>query len=262
MYLYGECDLSIVIPCFNEARRLPRTLARTFAFLASKPGHHEVIVIDDGSTDSTIEETANAFRALPENVQCKWFGYAPNEGKGKAVRIGMRQAAGKRILFMDADYSVPLEDLGRAETLLEQGYDIAIGSRAIEHTKIVEHQSFLRERIAKVFGLVQRNYLGLKLKDTQCGFKLFTRESARKIFGEVKLNSVIFDGEALWLAKRMNYKVAEFPVEWTHDPDTRLSYNFARSLKVFRDMMSIPLMHVSQKQLAPHPHKQTAQALG
>jgi dolichyl-phosphate beta-glucosyltransferase len=261
MYLYGECDLSIVIPCFNEARRLPRTLARTFAFLASKPGHHEVIVIDDGSTDSTIEETAEAFRSLPENVQGKWFGYAPNEGKGKAVRIGMRQAAGKRILFMDADYSVPLEDLKRAESLLDQGYDIAIGSRAIVDTKIVEHQSFLRERIAKVFGLVQRNYLGLKLKDTQCGFKLFTRESARRIFGEVKLTSVIFDGEALWLAKRMNYKVAEFPVEWTHDPDTRLSYNFARSLKVFRDMMSIPLLHVSQKQAFPQHNKQTVRVL-
>ncbi len=258
MYLFSECDLSIVIPCFNEARRLPRTLARTFTYLAAKPGHHEIIVISDGSTDSTLEEAAEAFRTLPDNVQGKWFGYTPNEGKGKAVRIGMRQAAGKRILFMDADYSVPLEDLTRAEALLDRGYDVAIGSRAIENTKILEHQSFLRERIAKFFGLIQRNYLGLKLKDTQCGFKLFTRESARKIFSEVKLNSVIFDGEALWLAKRMKYKVAEFPVEWTHDPDTRLTYNIIRSLKVLRDMLSIPLLHFSQKQVAPQPHKRTA----
>jgi dolichyl-phosphate beta-glucosyltransferase len=261
MYLYGECDLSIVIPCYNEARRLPLTLARTFAYLATKPGHHEVIVIDDGSTDSTIEEATEAFRQLPENVQGKWFGYAPNEGKGKAVRIGMRQASGKRILFMDADYSVPLEDLKRAEDLLDQGVDVAIGSRAIENTKILEHQSFLRERIAKVFGFIQRNYLGLKLKDTQCGFKLFTRESARNIFGEVKLHSVIFDGEALWLAKRMKYKVAEFPVEWTHDPDTRLSYNFARSLKVFRDMISIPVLHLTQKHSASQHSDLTAHLL-
>ena len=174
----------------------------------------------------------------------------------------MRQASGKRILFMDADYSVPLEDMQRAEALLDKGYDIAIGSRAIEDTKIVEHQSFLRERIAKVFGLIQRNYLGLKLKDTQCGFKLFTRESARKIFAEVKLTSVIFDGEALWLAKRMNYKVAEFPVEWTHDPDTRLSYNFARSLKVFGDMISIPFLHMSKKKVAPLPNNRTASVIG
>jgi dolichyl-phosphate beta-glucosyltransferase len=262
MYLYGECDLSIVIPCYNEARRLPRTLARAFSYLAARPGHHEIIVVDDGSTDSTIEETTEAFRQLPENVQGKWFGYAPNEGKGKAVRIGMRQASGKRILFMDADYSVPLEDLKRAEALLDEGYDVAIGSRAIENTKILEHQSFLRERIAKVFGLIQRNYLGLKLKDTQCGFKLFTRDAGRKIFGEVKLTSVIFDGEALWLAKRMKYKVAEFPVEWTHDPDTRLSYNFARSLKVLRDMLAIPFMHIAQKQAAPQTQKHTVRVLG
>ncbi len=260
MYLYGECDLSIVIPCYNEAQRLPRTLARTFEFLASKPGHHEIVVISDGSTDSTIEEAAEAFRQLPDNVQGKWFGYSPNEGKGKAVRIGMRQASGKRILFMDADYSVPLEDLVRAETLLDQGYDIAIGSRAIENTEILEHQSFLRERVAKVFGFIQRNYLGLKLKDTQCGFKLFTRDAGRRIFAEVKLHSVIFDGEALWLAKRMKYKVAEFPVEWTHDPDTRLSYNFVRSLKVFRDMISIPFLHLSQKKAAPLPENRTARA--
>lgn len=261
MYRFAECDLSIVIPCFNEARRLPRTLARTFAYLATKPGNHEIIVVSDGSTDGTLEEAAEAFRVLPENVSGHWFGYAPNEGKGKAVKIGMRQAAGSRILFMDADYSVPLEDLTRAESLLDQGFDVAIGSRAMEHTKIVESQSFLRERVAKVFGFIQRNYLGLRLKDTQCGFKLFTRESARKIFGEVKLHSVIFDGEALWLAKRMKYKVAEFPVEWTHDPDTRLSYNFARSLKVLRDMLSIPFLHLTQKKTAPLPNKRKVRAV-
>ena len=147
-------------------------------------------------------------------------------------------------------FELALEDLTRAEALLDRGIDIAIGSRAIEHTKILEHQSFLRERVAKVFGLIQRNYLGLKLKDTQCGFKLFTRESAHKIFSEVKLNSVIFDGEVLWLA--------EFPVEWTHDPDTRLTYNFIRSLKVLRDMLSIPLLHFSQKQVAIQPNNRTA----
>ena len=248
-----EYDLSIVIPCYNEANRLPRTLARTAAYLATKPGNHEIIVVSDGSTDGTISVAVDAFRDLPENVVGHWFGYSPNAGKGKAVKIGMRQAAGNRILFMDADYSVPLECLVRAEALLDQGYDIAIGSRAIHDTKIVEHQSFLRERIAKVFGFIQRNYLGLKLKDTQCGFKLFTRKAARDIFGKVKLHSVIFDGEMLWLAKRMNFKAVEFPVEWTHDPDTRLSYNFVKSLKVLRDMLWIPFLHARDKKAVPVP---------
>src|SRR5579872_4530094 len=165
MDILDECDLTIVIPCFNEARRLPRTLARTITYLATKPGKHEIIVVSDGSTDGTVEETEKAYRTLPDNVRGKWFGYTPNGGKGKAVKVGVSQATGNRILFMDADYAVPLEDLARGEALLDSGFDIAIGSRTAHDTKIVEHQSFLRERIAKLFGFIQRNYLGLRLKD-------------------------------------------------------------------------------------------------
>jgi dolichyl-phosphate beta-glucosyltransferase len=251
MPLTSECDLSIVIPCFNEARRLPRTIERAAAYLASKPGKYEIIVVSDGSTDATIEEAVKAFRSLPENVHSKWFGYMPNAGKGKAVKFGIKQASGNRILFMDADYSVPLEYLAPAEALLDQGYDIAIGSRALDDANIIEHQSFLRERISKAFGFIQRNYLGLKLKDTQCGFKLFTREAARKIFNETKLSSVIFDGEVLWLAKRMKFKVTEFPVEWTHDHDSRITYNFSKSLNVLRDMLSIPFLHIRRSRKNP-----------
>lgn len=263
MALLSECDLSIVIPCYNEAGRLPRTLERTMAYLETKPGSHEIIVVSDGSTDATDEVAFQAFKTLPNNVRGKWYGYMPNEGKGKAVKIGMRQARGRRILFMDADYAVPLSDLSRAEGLLDQGFDIAIGSRAASDTKITRHQSFLRERIAKVFGFIQRNYLGLPLKDTQCGFKLFTRKAAHQIFEQVKLTSVIFDGEMLWLAKRMKYKVADFPVEWTHDPDSRLTYNFSRSLKVLLDMLRIPVIHFATatkqaKEATEHPIREIA----
>jgi dolichyl-phosphate beta-glucosyltransferase len=239
-----ECDLSIVIPCYNEATRLPRTLLATRDFLMQRKGQFEIIVVSDGSKDNTIEKTVEVFHTLPDNIRGKWFEYTPNAGKGKAVKYGMLQATGKRILFMDADYAVPLEDLDRAEALLDTGLDIAIGSRAVEDTRIVEHQSFLRERIAKMFGFIQRNYLGLKLKDTQCGFKLFTLRAAHEIFGATKLTSVIFDGEALWLAKRMGFRVVEFPVEWTHDQDSRITYNFIRSLRVLRDMLSIPILHM------------------
>jgi dolichyl-phosphate beta-glucosyltransferase len=242
-----EFDLSIVIPCYNEATRMPRTLSHTFAFLSAKPGSYEIIVVSDGSRDQTAQIADQAFESLPANTRGRTIEYKPNAGKGKAVRVGICAAKGKRILFMDADYAVPLEDLIYAEALLNHGFDIAIGSRALEDTKIVEHQSFLRERLAKLFGLIQRSYLGLKLKDTQCGFKLFTREAAHKIFAQVKLSSVIFDGEMLWLAKRMNYKVSEFPVEWTHDQDTRITYNPWRALKVLRDMLIIPFIHVNRR---------------
>ncbi len=260
-YSQSEFDLSVVIPCYNEAGRLPRTLARTITFLATKPGRHEIVVVSDGSTDATVEETMKAFQSLPDNVHGKWFGYAPNAGKGKAVKFGMRQASGNRILFMDADYAVPLEDLVRAEALLDRGFDIAIGSRAVHDTKIVEAQSFVRNRIAKVFGFIQRNYLGLRLRDTQCGFKLFTREAARTIFSRVKLSSVIFDGEVLWLAKKMNLTVSEFPVEWTHDPDSRITYNFIKSFKVLRDMLSIPFLHLRRTEV-PVPERREVRVAG
>lgn len=247
MAFMGECDLSIVIPCYNEASRLPRTLVRTISYLETKPGRHEIIVVSDGSTDATTDVAAQAFTSLPQNVRGRWYAYTPNAGKGRAVQIGMRMAQGNRILFMDADYAVPLADLARAEALLDHGFDIAIGSRAAGETKILEHQSFLRERVAKVFGFIQRNYLGLPLKDTQCGFKLFTRDAAQKIFEHVKLTSVIFDGEVLWLAKRMKFKVTDFPVEWTHDPDSRITYNLVRSLKVLGDMLRIPLVHLGSE---------------
>ena len=240
-------DLSIIIPCYNEAPRLPRTLAATISFLSKKPGRFEIIVVSDGSKDNTIAVAQKAFENLPASIIGTGFEYTPNAGKGKAVKVGMLKAQGTRVLFMDADYAVPLEDLATAERLLDSGIDIAIGSRAMDETKIVEHQSFIRERLAKLFGLIQRNYLGLKLKDTQCGFKLFTLESAHRIFGAVKLTSVIFDGEMLWLAKRMKFRVSEFPVQWTHDQDTRIAYNAWRAMKVFRDMLIIPFIHVNRR---------------
>jgi dolichyl-phosphate beta-glucosyltransferase len=240
-------DLSIVIPCYDEAARLPRTLEHTIHFLELRPGINEIVVVSDGSKDGTAQIAETIFKSLPETIQGRAIEYTPNAGKGKAVKVGMCAARGNRILFMDADYAVPLEDLKIAESLLNTGYDIAIGSRALEETTIVEHQSFVRERLAKLFGFIQRNYLGLKIKDTQCGFKLFTRTAAHRIFAHVKLTSVIFDGEMLWLAKRMNFRVKEFPVEWTHDPDTRITYNLWRAFKVFLDMLVIPFIHIDRR---------------
>lgn len=239
-------ELTIVIPCYNEAPRLPRTLRETVAFLGKRPGNSEIIVVSDGSADETIQVAEKEFAKLPERISGRAIEYHPNRGKGRAVKVGMLEAKGRLVLFMDADYAVPLTDLARAEALIGNTteHDIAIGSRALETATVLEHQSFLRERLAKFFGLIQRSYLGLKIKDTQCGFKLFPKDAANRIFREVKLTSVIFDGEVLWLAKRLGYRVVEFPVEWTHDPDTRIAYNAWRAVKVMRDMLAIPLLHV------------------
>jgi dolichyl-phosphate beta-glucosyltransferase len=244
-------DLSIVIPCYNEEDRLPRTLTATISYLRARTGQYEIMVVSDGSKDRTKEVAEMVFKTLPQNIVARVIEYTPNGGKGKALKVGMQEAQGDQVLFMDADYAVPLEYLPPAELLLKQGVDIAIGSRAVKGTQVLEHQSFIREKMSKVFGLIQRNYLGLKLLDTQCGFKLFTKEASHRLFAQMKLTSVIFDGEVLWLAKRMDYKVVEFPVQWTHDQDSRITYNFVRTLKVFRDMIAIPFLH---KGRAPRSH--------
>jgi dolichyl-phosphate beta-glucosyltransferase len=236
--------LSIVIPCYNEEGRLPRTLQKTVEYFARRDRTVEIIVVNDGSNDNTLSAANRALEKLPPNITYSIVDYSPNVGKGLAVKQGMLGANGERVLFMDADYSVPMEDIEKADRLLDTGVDVAIGSRALDDTVLLERQSFLREKMAKVFGLVQRTWLGLKLMDTQCGFKLFTAEASRAIFSEVKLTSVIFDGEVLWLAQKLGYTVQEFPVQWTHDPDSRITYTPKKAIKVFLDMLRIPSLHV------------------
>jgi dolichyl-phosphate beta-glucosyltransferase len=239
-------SLSIIIPCYNEADRLPRTLRATIDFFALQNSGREVeiIVVNDGSKDQTVNAAKAVLHELPKGVSCEIIDYSPNQGKGQEVKKGMTAAKGDRVLFMDADYSVPMEDLQLAEDLLDKGVDIAIGSRALDDTILLERQSFLREKMAKVFGLVQRTWLGLKLLDTQCGFKLFTNKAAQAIFPHVKLSSVIFDGEVLWLARKMKFTVQEFPVHWKHDPDSRITYTPKQAVKVFFEMLRIPSMHL------------------
>jgi glycosyltransferase involved in cell wall biosynthesis len=241
-------SLSIVIPCYNEQDRLPRTLRKTIEFFVRQSPERkrevEIIVVSDGSKDETVTAAKAALFGLPEGMTSKVIDYSPNEGKGKAIKVGMTTAQYDRVLFMDADYAVPLEDLEFADLLLDQGADIAIGSRALDETILEERQSFLREKMARVFGIAQRNWLGLRLQDMQCGFKLFTREATQAIFPRIKLTSVIFDGEVLWLAKKMKFSVREFPVHWKHDPDSRITYTPRKAVKVFYEMLRIPSLHL------------------
>ena len=239
-----QTDLTIVIPCFNEALRLPRTLTETRLYFEQSDKRVEVLVVSDGSTDNTRQIAEELFATLPSHMIGKVIEYFPNRGKGFAIARGMEAAQGERILFMDADYAVPLSDLSKAESALDEGYEIAIGSRALDDTVLIERQSFLRERLSKLFGFIQRNWLGLKVMDTQCGFKLFTARSAKAIFSQVKLTSVTFDGEVLWLAKRLGFRVKEFPVQWTHDQDSRITYTPLKAVYVFLDLLRIPWLHM------------------
>ncbi|MFO7559640.1 MAG: glycosyltransferase family 2 protein [Desulfobacterales bacterium] len=234
--------LSIIIPAYNEEDRIVRTLVKTIFYLNEQDYLSEILVVSDGSRDNT-GTVVNGFDP-GKNVTLKFFEYHPNQGKGYAVRYGMLQGAAEIIMFMDADYSVPMEEVEKGLNLIGSGADIAIASRAIQGSIVSHHQNFFREVSAKIYTFIQNFYLGINYQDTQCGFKLFTRNAAQKLFSEQKLNSVIFDPEVLWLAKKAGFTVAEFPVEWKHMEDSRIQYDsLMKSLFVFQELLRIKKLH-------------------
>lgn len=237
--------ISIIIPAYNEEDRIVRTLAKTLAYLSRQDYRSEVIVVSDGSTDRTKDVVEHEFNP-GKKVSLRLLEYHPNRGKGYAVRYGMLKGCGDMIMFMDADYSVPIEELAKGIDLLNDGYDIAIASRTIAGSVITHHQNIFRELSAKTYTFIQNSYLGIRYGDTQCGFKFFTRPAARELFGKQKLESVIFDPEILWLAKHRGFKVAEFPVKWTHVEDSRIQYDsLKKSLFVFKELFRIKKPHKS-----------------
>ena len=234
--------LSIIIPAYNEEDRIIHTLVATLAFLNQQNFHSEIIVVSDGSTDQT-KSVVEGFNA-GEKVDLRLIEYHPNRGKGYAVRTGMRAGNGEMLLFMDADYAVPIEEITKGMNLIESGFDVAMGSRAVSGAVVADHQNFFRELSAKLYNLIQMAYLGIFYKDTQCGFKIFTKTAARQLFGLQKLNSVIFDPEILWLAKKAVFRVAEFPVNWRHVGNSRIQYDsLKKSLFVFQELFRIRKLH-------------------
>lgn len=232
-----ERFLSVIIPAYNEERRLPRTLAAVTDFLQRKSYSSEVIVVTDGSSDGTervVDEWSPSVRLLS---------FKQNRGKGFAVRTGMLSASGRYRLFMDADYAVPIEFL---DPLLEktlEGADLAVGSRALKDSKIVAGQSPIRQGLTACFGVLQRSILDLPIVDTQCGFKLFTKQSAESLFSIAELDCAYFDAEVLFLAYHLGLKIDEIPVEWTHDQETRLPIGPARSLDLLKKLIGVRRKH-------------------
>lgn len=235
-------DLSVVIPAYNEEDRIVKTLQHSLAYLDAREFAADVLVVSDGSTDRT-GDVVNGFSGR-YRTPVRFLEYFPNRGKGYAVRYGMTRAASDVIMFMDADYSVPIEAVETGLGLIDAGADVAIASRAVDGARVVQHQNVLRELSAKLYTLVQNVTLGLSHPDTQCGFKLFTRQAAHDLFARQKLDSVIFDPEILWLAKRSGYRVREFPVAWTHMEDSRIQYDsLKKSLFVFQELFRIRRVH-------------------
>lgn len=231
-----QYEISIIIPAYNEADRIQRALVPAIDFLKKKSYSSEIIVVNDGSLDSTkniVESYKKDFNNL------KIIEYFPNKGKGYAVKTGMLAANGSYRLFMDADYAVPIEFLDTFLDKIKDNFDIVIGSREKEESKIIKHQPFLRERLAKFFNIIQRFILKLPIKDTQCGFKLFSESAATKLFSVITINCSFFDAELLYLAYKNNFNICEIGVQWTHDHQTRLPITFKRTVELMIKLIKI-----------------------
>ena len=212
--------ISVVIPAFNEAARLPTTLQRVREYLDTAGEEYEVIVVDDGSTDSTV---ALVQAATTEWPQLSVVALPRNQGKGVAVRAGMLRARGEHRLFSDADLSTPIEELPRLRERLGGACHVAIASRAVAGSTIDVHQPGRRESMGRVYNRLVQVLVLPGLHDTQCGFKVFTAKAATVCFEPLRTKGFGFDAEALVRARRQGWEIAEVPVRWSHRDDSRVS---------------------------------------
>ncbi len=235
-------SISIVIPAYNEERRLPATLDKVLAYLDAKDyPSSEVIVVDDGSSDGTAQVIGRYQSADP---RVRLVSNPGNRGKGYSVRHGMMEAEGEWRLFSDADLSAPIEELDKLlAAAKEQGAAVVIGSRALDRSLINIHQSFFREVAGRIFNLSMRLLTGLPFHDTQCGFKLFEGRAAHEIFRRQRIDRFGFDAEALFIARILGFRIVEFPVRWSHTEGTKVRM-FADSMDMFLDLMRVRWNHV------------------
>jgi glycosyltransferase involved in cell wall biosynthesis len=228
-------SLSIIIPAYNEEKRLPGTLRTISGFLSSRDwAFYEIIVVDDGSKDGTVA-AVEGFHHLPHPIRI--LRNPGNRGKGYAVRHGMLEAGGEWLLFTDADLSTPIEEVEKLFAAVNESAPIAIGSRALDRSLIGVHQSQFRERAGQLFNFAMRRALGLDIHDTQCGFKLFRSDAARAIFSRQKLDRFSFDAEILFIARKLGFHAVEVPVRWNNVEGTKVSmWSGAQS---FLDLIAI-----------------------
>lgn len=230
-------ELSIVVPAYNEVRRIAGTLAAITAHLRARGLAYEVLVAADG-TDGTREAAAAVAAADP---RVSVFGQPGRGGKGRGVRLGVQRARGRLVGFVDADDKTPIEELDRLLPLLDQGWDVVIGSRGQADSRIERRQPWYRHVGSRAFRLLMHAATGLwQLSDTQCGFKFFRGEVARDLFARQVIDGYMFDVEILYLAARAGYRVREVGVRWRDDGDSRLDL-VAGNWRNLRDVLGIRL---------------------
>jgi len=232
----SETYLSVIIPAYNEARRLPKTLTEIDKYLRKQSYDYEILVVNDGSRDKIAE----VVRCLTPGVKhLRLIDNKENKGKGAVVRQGMLEAKGEFRLFTDADNSTSIDQLEKMWPEFEKGSDIVIGSRDVKGAVLNPPQPWLRNVIlGEGFRLLRKIIVGLwELGDTQCGFKCFTKKAAENIFPKCKIDRFAFDPEILVIAKKLGYKIKEISVYWKNDPESKVK--FKSMIKMLIDLFKI-----------------------
>ncbi|MFC1570435.1 dolichyl-phosphate beta-glucosyltransferase [Candidatus Omnitrophota bacterium] len=233
--------LSVVIPAFNEEKRILSTLNKIDTFFREKDYDYEVIVVDDGSADGTMSTVEKS--GIPSKGKVRVLSYNGNRGKGYAVKTGILESKGEYVLVSDADMSTPIEEVEKLIGIIEEGYDAVIGSRSVSDSEVRVRQPWYRERMGKTFNLFVRLTLGMNdFIDTQCGFKLFKGDVAREIAGKLQIDGFSFDVEMLYLAKRKGYKIKEVGIIWNNSPQSKVKV-IASSTSMFLDLFNIRRIH-------------------
>ena len=231
--------LSVVVPCYNEELRLPRTIEQIERYLGSRGDRYELILVDDGSADGTrraMEEAA------ARNKSIRIVALPVNRGKGRALAEGVRVSRGDYVLVTDADLSTPIEELPKLEAALAAGAGVAIGSRAIKGSRVELSQPIYRVLMGKAFNIIVQLVLLPGIWDTQCGFKLFRGDIARDVFEGLTTDGFGYDPEVLYLAKKKGVRIAEVPVVWRNSAPTKVNA-IRSSLDMFRHVLRIRFRH-------------------
>ena len=230
--------VSVIIAAYNEEKRLPETLGKVAEFLSSRAMEHEIIVVDDGSVDNTTLVARELALSRPTISVIR---YERNMGKGYALRTGVLASRGDRVLISDADLSTPIEELSRLLPLIDENRcDVAIGSRALAMSMIIKRQPLWRQGMGRIFNRIVRLLVLDGFSDTQCGFKLFAGEIARRLFGSARIDRFAFDVEILALALQQGYRVREVPIRWINSPVSTV-HPARDSLQMLKDLVRIRL---------------------
>lgn len=240
----SEIYLSVIIPAYNEERRLPRTLAEIDKYLRKQDYQYEILVVNDGSKDKIAEVVRDRVSAIKH---LRLIDNKENRGKGYVVRQGMLEAKGEYRLFTDADNSTSIDQIEKMWPEVKKGFDIVIGSRDVKGAVLDPPQPWLRQVVLgegfKLFRKIVVNLWGVE--DTQCGFKCFSKKAAEDIFPRCRIERFAFDPEILIIAKKLGYKIKEIPVVWKNDPESKVK--FKSMIKMARDLIKIRRNLISNK---------------